>query len=107
MKTTEAIEYAGSAIALARMIGVTSGAISQWGETVPDAKQLLLQRLTNGALVAASGCLDRVIGIDKLPTASLNSLSPACTNGGVTPAPPACVCAPAAVAQQPGAFCNP
>ena len=103
MKTTEAIEYAGSAIALARMIGVTSGAISQWGETVPDAKQLLLQRLTNGALVAASGCLDRVIGIDKLPTASLNSLSPACTANGVTPAP-ACVCAPAAAQQQPGAF---
>ena len=37
----------------------------------------------------------------------VDALSPACTNGGVTPAPTACVCAPAAAQQQSGAFCNP
>lgn len=38
MKTQQAIQLAGSAKTLAEMLGITGGAISQWGEEVPDAR---------------------------------------------------------------------
>ena len=38
MKTTDAIKLAGSATALAEMLGITGGAISQWDEEVPEAR---------------------------------------------------------------------
>ena len=38
MKTTDAINLAGSATALAELLGITGGAISQWGEDVPEAR---------------------------------------------------------------------
>lgn len=79
MNTADAIKYAGSAIALSRILGVTSGAISQWGDVVPDAKQLLLERITIGALRADPGCLDRVIGLHKVPPAPA-SIAAAATN---------------------------
>lgn len=66
MKTSDAIAYAGGSLALAKLLGVTSGAISQWGPTVPDPKQLLLERISIGALKAEPGCLERVIGYDKM-----------------------------------------
>ena len=45
MKTTFAIEKAGSAAALAKLLGITPGAVSQWGENVPEARVWQLQVL--------------------------------------------------------------
>ena len=36
MKTKTAIELAGSAAALSKLLEITPGAVSQWGEDVPD-----------------------------------------------------------------------
>jgi hypothetical protein len=38
MKTEEAVRRAGSVKALADLLGITSGAISQWGEDLPEAR---------------------------------------------------------------------
>ncbi|VTU34245.1 Cro/CI family transcriptional regulator [Variovorax sp. RA8] len=38
MKTKIAIANAGSAAALAKMLSITPGAISQWGEDMPDGR---------------------------------------------------------------------
>jgi predicted transcriptional regulator len=38
MKTELAVKHAGSVKALADLLGVTSSAISQWGEDVPEAR---------------------------------------------------------------------
>lgn len=45
MKTTDAINLAGSASALAELLGITGGAVSQWGEFVPQARIWQLQLL--------------------------------------------------------------
>lgn len=66
MKTQEAIAYAGSSAALAELIGVTPAAITQWGDYPPDGRQLQIEKLTRKALKAEPGCLDRLLGMDKL-----------------------------------------
>ena len=66
MKTLDAIKHAGGTSALASMLGITPGAISQWGDTVPDARQLLIEKLTGGELVADESCIDRITGMSKL-----------------------------------------
>lgn len=38
MKTQQAIKLAGSAKALADLLGITQSAISQWGEFVPPSR---------------------------------------------------------------------
>jgi tRNA U34 5-methylaminomethyl-2-thiouridine-forming methyltransferase MnmC len=38
MKTQDAIKLAGSARALAEILGITGGAISQWPELIPEAR---------------------------------------------------------------------
>lgn len=38
MRTKDAIQLAGSATELAELLGITGGAISQWGEEVPEAR---------------------------------------------------------------------
>lgn len=38
MKTSLAIKLAGTAAALAQLLGITPGAVSQWGEDVPDQR---------------------------------------------------------------------
>jgi transcriptional repressor of cell division inhibition gene dicB len=38
MKTQQAIKLAGSAKALADLLGITQSAISQWGESVPPSR---------------------------------------------------------------------
>lgn len=38
MKTQTAIELAGSASALAALLEITPGAVSQWGDDLPDAR---------------------------------------------------------------------
>jgi transcriptional repressor of cell division inhibition gene dicB len=43
MKTQDAINLAGSPTRLARILGITPSAISQWGETLPKARIWQLQ----------------------------------------------------------------
>lgn len=50
MKKRDALAYFGTSIALARAVGVTKSAVSQWGEFVPPAIAELLQDLTQGVL---------------------------------------------------------
>jgi DNA-binding transcriptional regulator YdaS (Cro superfamily) len=38
MKTQDAIKHAGSSANLAKLLGITPGAVSQWGEQIPDAR---------------------------------------------------------------------
>jgi hypothetical protein len=38
METKNAIQLAGSSTALARLLGISISAVSQWGELVPDAR---------------------------------------------------------------------
>jgi transcriptional repressor of cell division inhibition gene dicB len=45
METHEAIQKAGSAMALAKLLGITRQAISQWGDTVPQARLWQLRAL--------------------------------------------------------------
>ena len=66
MNTSTAIAHYGSLKALATALGVSSAAVCQWGEFPPDSKQLLIERITDGALKAEPGCLDRVIGFDRV-----------------------------------------
>ena len=66
MKTQTAIDKAGNAKALATLLGITGGAISQWGEDVPQAREWQLRALRpawfeelpkppDGATLAAAG----------------------------------------------------
>lgn len=56
MKTQDAIEYfekkhkKGPRLHMARALGITSGAISQWGDVVPKLQAYELAELTNGDL---------------------------------------------------------
>lgn len=45
MKTEKAISLAGSATALAKILGLTPGAISQWSEDVPQLRVYQLKEL--------------------------------------------------------------
>ncbi|MBT2322548.1 hypothetical protein J7E62_09340 [Variovorax paradoxus] len=45
MKTQFAIDKAGTAKALAAIFGITPGAISQWGEDVPELRVFQLREL--------------------------------------------------------------
>lgn len=51
MKTVDAVEYFGTKAAVARALGISSAAVAQWGEIVPLTSALLLERISNGALV--------------------------------------------------------
>lgn len=65
MTTDDAIKFAGGTTALALMLRITPGAISQWGEYPPDNRQLQIQKLTRKQLKAELGCMDRLIGLAK------------------------------------------
>jgi transcriptional repressor of cell division inhibition gene dicB len=45
MKTAEAIKHAGSVKALAELLEITSSAVSQWGEDVPEHRMWQLRVL--------------------------------------------------------------
>lgn len=45
MDTKQAIEKAGSAMALAQLLGITRQAISQWGDKVPQGRVWQLRAL--------------------------------------------------------------
>jgi len=66
MKTVEAITFYGTQTKLAEALGMGQSTISEWPEYPPSARQLQIERITIGALKAEPGCLDRVLGMDKL-----------------------------------------
>ena len=45
MKKAEAIELAGSKAKLARLLKVSKGAVSQWGEEIPELRALQLETI--------------------------------------------------------------
>lgn len=53
MKKSDAIEYFGSQSALARALGIKPPSIADWGDEVPDLRQLQLEAITHGQLKAA------------------------------------------------------
>ena len=52
MKTKDAILYFGSKSQLAKYLGLTKGAVSQWPDDVPELRAYQIERLTNGVLKA-------------------------------------------------------
>lgn len=67
MRTQQAIDYFYSAKALADRLKISQGAVSQWGDFPPPARQLQIEKVTRKALRAEPGCLDRVLGLAKAP----------------------------------------
>ena len=53
LKTEDAVaHFEGKPIEVARALGISKQAVSKWGEFVPLASALLLEKLTDGALQA-------------------------------------------------------
>jgi len=51
MKTSDALKYySNSPLLLGRALGISSQAVSQWGEDVPFKRAWQLEKLTNGEL---------------------------------------------------------
>ena len=44
MKTSDVVRVFGSQKAIARLLGITPAAISQWGEEVPDLRQFQIKQ---------------------------------------------------------------
>ena len=53
MRTTDAVNHFGSQGELAKALGITDGAVSQWGEFPPMGRQYQIQALTKGKLKAS------------------------------------------------------
>lgn len=52
MKTAEAIQYFGTAAALAKAIKIKPPSVSEWGDYPPITRQYQIQVITNGELKA-------------------------------------------------------
>lgn len=65
MKTIDAITYYGTTAALATTLEVTSGAISQWGEFVPEWAAGRLNKETKGKLFYDIELYKSIARIDK------------------------------------------
>tara|TARA_R110002033_G_scaffold102085_2_gene150058 strand:- start:17 stop:202 length:186 start_codon:yes stop_codon:yes gene_type:complete len=52
MKTKDAILYFGSKSQLAKNLGLTKSAVSQWPDDVPELRAYQIERLTKGKLKA-------------------------------------------------------
>jgi len=50
MLKSVAIAHFGSRVALAKALGVTKGAVSLWGQVIPEGSAYKLESLTKGAL---------------------------------------------------------
>ena len=50
MKKLEAVKYFGGSLKLADALSITSGAVSQWGEVIPERQAFRLDRMTGGKL---------------------------------------------------------
>ena len=54
MKKKDAIQFFETQEKLAKALGISQAAVGEWGEDVPDLRQLQLEALTNGKLQAAA-----------------------------------------------------
>ncbi len=52
MKTEEAVKRHGSKYRIAQLLGITRQAVGQWGETVPDAQAIKLEKIEREAAKA-------------------------------------------------------
>lgn len=59
MKTDDVIAYFGTQTATAKALGISKGAVSQWGELVPLATAARLEKLTHGALALDVALYDK------------------------------------------------
>lgn len=53
MLKKDAIAHFGTEAALAKALGIKPQSIQDWGEVVPELRQLQLERMTEGKLLAA------------------------------------------------------
>lgn len=60
MRTDAAISHFRTQTALAKALGMSQSSIATWGEFPPKLRQLQLERLTQGALLAEPGILPDV-----------------------------------------------
>lgn len=66
MRTDEVIRHFVTQKGVADALGMSQPSVALWREYPPPARQLQLEMLTGGALKAEPGCLERVVGFDKL-----------------------------------------
>jgi DNA-binding transcriptional regulator YdaS (Cro superfamily) len=52
MTKQQAIDHYGSAANLARALGISRGAVTNWGDKIPPSRQWEIEVLTEGALRA-------------------------------------------------------
>ena len=57
MKTKDALNHFGGNSELTALLGLSTGAISQWGECPPDLRQLQIEKLSGGELKAEKNIL--------------------------------------------------
>ncbi len=50
MRKADAIAHFGSVAQVAAALGISTQAVSQWGELIPPLRAIVLQRVTRGAL---------------------------------------------------------
>jgi hypothetical protein len=79
MRTKDAIRYFKDIAPLAKALRVTPPAIYQWGDYPPDKRQLQIELLTDGKLVAEPGCADRLLGLSDAPPAPTKNGKPRTT----------------------------
>lgn len=57
MRTSDVIEHFGSQAAIARALGIKPPSVAEWGDTVPPLRQLQIEKLTAGKLIADTAIL--------------------------------------------------
>lgn len=68
MTPQQVTDHYGNQQLSADALGCNQSTVSDWVRAgiVPDARQLQIEKQTKGKLKADPGCLDRVLGLDKL-----------------------------------------
>jgi len=69
MNKQTAIDFFGSASALAKALGVSKSAVSQWDEQIPMRRQFEIEHVSGGVL-RADYCGELVLTDDSLPAAA-------------------------------------
>lgn len=59
MLKSDAIQYFNNQKCLADALKLTRGAVSQWGDVVPEGQAYKLQALTDGALQVDPSCYEK------------------------------------------------
>jgi transcriptional repressor of cell division inhibition gene dicB len=66
MRKDEVLDHFKTQKAIAEALGIAQPSVAEWGEYPPDSRQLQIELLTGGTLKAEPGCMQRVLGLDKL-----------------------------------------